>query len=142
MRKLLIPLLAALAVVAPLVLAQDRPADKKDGEKKDATKKAEPDEGGQAKPKKAKPERPKIEDAVRRAYAKATEDEDAKLLRFQVIQATDSEGNKAVVCTAEFDNGDLGLYVGGLEADKETFAVVEKKKASAIEDAAHRSANR
>jgi hypothetical protein len=122
MRNKFIPALVLLLIINLFArsTAQDKPDSKPDQEK----------------PKKIK--RPEIEDAVKRAYHKATHIEDVKMGRFEILTNADDGGDDGVLAIVEFASGEVGLYQGSRDNQKDQWILIEKVNLNLVEDAAGR----
>jgi hypothetical protein len=102
------------------------------GRAQDDKEPAKPDKAAE----KAKREkRPKIEDALRRAYAKAKADDDLSILRSTVIRSEDGEGEEALILIVEYSNGNVGIFSGTKDVEKDQGPIyIQKKDAAIVKD--------
>jgi len=121
------PLLVALALV--LAVLPGRAQDEK-----------KPDDKKIEKPKK---ERPKIEDALKRCYAKAKEDDELVISRSLVLKSHDADGSEALVLLVEYTNGEVGVFLGSKDPEKDQGPIfIEKADAEVAEAVFHRADHR
>ena len=122
-----------LCTICAVVAGQDKP------EQKPAEKPKTAGDEVPTKLKREKKERPELEDAIKRAYKKAREVDDPKIARFQAVKGSDDDGGEALVCVVEFENGDVGFYLGSrAAAERDQWIVVEKAQLPVVLEAVRR----